>query len=664
MGNSISSKTEIKATHYSKQEDTYSASLFEGNIKKKNDYKFYYDIIDSIGHGSFGSVFKGKEIKTNELRAIKIIDLNKIKESILIENMTEDIDTQLNNHIKGFFQEFKNMELCSKNNINSVKCFEYFCDTKNFVIIMELCDKNLSTLLAEKIKNNKGKAFTLEEIFEITKQLNNGFKIMKENKIIHRDLKLENILIKYDDKLKKSFTLKIADYGISKRLDSLSKNYVNSKVGTFIYSAPEVLEGKQYNYKCDLWSIGIILYRLIFGRSPFLGVTEIALINNIKNFDNNSLKSTGNKDLDDLIKKLLEKNPEKRLTWEQYLNHQFFKGIKIDIPEKIEKTLLNSLSNIKITEKLIKEGFFLKTKINKKEFNLIVICSEVIAEDYLERKETINVFFEDNSKDKITIKLDETQRFIKVFEEPIYIILIEILETDNVPKDKYLYPDLEYKKGYDIYDKLWLTGYSGFELKNSKYGVFPGKIESINDILFEYSLNENICIEGSPICSRDTGLIIGINLGLNIKTKKGYGFFLGYILDALNFYVINGKDKKKSENRNKIYYLTQNEQSVTKLCNKCGEIYFSLLEFNRQGDGKEVSMWAISGRSGIKKVKEGISIISGSIYTGPNEDFYTRIDHYDDESLEEIDKNNCIMMGCDGKLLNIKLEKPFPRLLD
>ena len=75
-------------------------------------------------------------------------------------------------------------------------------------------------------------------------------------------------------------------------------------------------------------------------------------------------------------------------------------------------------------------------------------------------------------------------------------------------------------------------------------------------------------------------------------------------------------------------------------------------------------MWAISGRSGIKKVKEGISIISGAIYTGPNKDYYTRIDHYDDESLEEIDKNNCIMMGCDGKLLNIKLERPFPRLFD
>jgi serine/threonine protein kinase len=85
-----------------------------------------------------------------------------------------------------------------------VKCYEYFNNKENFVIIMELCDKNLSKLLAEKIINNKEEIFNINEILEILKQLNNTFKIMKENKIINRDLKLENILIKYDDKEKKN----------------------------------------------------------------------------------------------------------------------------------------------------------------------------------------------------------------------------------------------------------------------------------------------------------------------------------------------------------------------------------------------------------------------------------------------------------------------------
>ena len=91
-----------------------------------------------------------------------------------------------------------------------------FKKKNNFVIIMELCDCNLSQLL---LKNNGG--FNEKEIYEIMKQLNNAFKVMKEKNIIHRNLKPENILIKYEDNNK--YIIKLSDYGSSKRLDSLSK---------------------------------------------------------------------------------------------------------------------------------------------------------------------------------------------------------------------------------------------------------------------------------------------------------------------------------------------------------------------------------------------------------------------------------------------------------
>ena len=78
------------------------------------------------------------------------------------------------------------------------------------------------------------------------KQLNNTFKIMKENKIIHRDLKLENILIKYNNN---KYIMKLTDYGSSKRLNSLSKICYTKNVGTAIYMAPEILNEKDYNYK-------------------------------------------------------------------------------------------------------------------------------------------------------------------------------------------------------------------------------------------------------------------------------------------------------------------------------------------------------------------------------------------------------------------------------
>ena len=74
-------------------------------------------------------------------------------------------------------------------NNNSVKCYEYFNNEDNFVIIMELCDKNLLEILLKRIRERR-EGFNSEEIFDIMKQLNNTFRIMKEKSIIHRNLKL------------------------------------------------------------------------------------------------------------------------------------------------------------------------------------------------------------------------------------------------------------------------------------------------------------------------------------------------------------------------------------------------------------------------------------------------------------------------------------------
>lgn len=113
------------------------------------------------------------------------------------------------------------------------------------------------------------KKLDIKEIFYIMMQLNKAFKVMKKNNIIHRDLKLENILIKYNDKEKNSYTVKLADYGCSKKVESLTKDNLVSQKGTLQYMSPQILQNKEYTYKCDLWSIGIILYKLYFNKFPF-----------------------------------------------------------------------------------------------------------------------------------------------------------------------------------------------------------------------------------------------------------------------------------------------------------------------------------------------------------------------------------------------------------
>ena len=280
----------------------------------------------------------------------------------------------------GFETEFKNMKICSLNNENSVKCYEYFNNEYNFTIIMELCDKNLSKVLAERIKKN-GKGFNSEEILGILNQLNNVFKTMKENEIIHRDLKLENILIKYKDKEhKKKYIIKLRDYDSSLRLSSITRYYFYSNKETLMYIASEILKGKEHDYKCDLWSIGIIIYKLYFCKFPYSGKKEI-----------DELNEADKKELDNLIKNLLEKDPSKRLSWNQYFSHPFFEikyRNKINLINECDydgyknifgkKFVENNKDNIELLINGIKSELIIKYKLKKGKNNIEIIIKNKI----------------------------------------------------------------------------------------------------------------------------------------------------------------------------------------------------------------------------------------------------------------------------------------------
>ena len=167
--------------------------------RSKMNYKDYYEIITKIGKGSYGTVFKAKEKETNQIRDIKVIDINHyiddIKNTYNEATITEEMKIKLDKFVNNIKMEIKNK--CENDNINSVKIYEYFENEKEIAIVMELCDSNIREILKE-----KEKGFIPKEICEIITQLNNSFKKMKENQIVHRDIKLDNILIKFYEKAK------------------------------------------------------------------------------------------------------------------------------------------------------------------------------------------------------------------------------------------------------------------------------------------------------------------------------------------------------------------------------------------------------------------------------------------------------------------------------
>ena len=266
----------------------WTCSYIENSYKKSKPNE-NYEIKKEFGKGGFGNIFLAYDKYEKREVVIKKIDKNKIKEEI-------------------FKREIKTMKEIKCD--YSVEIYDYYFDNNYYYIVMEKCDGDLYNLLENK------KKFSESEIKTIFLQLNIALKKMYSKRIIHRDLKPENIFIKYISSNKTDFIVKLGDFGLSREYQQrqFSTNNINP-----IYTAPEIqmarCEGKNYDpIKCDLWSIGLIIYKLKFYDIPYYAFFGGKIPNK---FDN--------KNLNDLVEKLIVVEPEKRINWEDYFNHPFFR---------------------------------------------------------------------------------------------------------------------------------------------------------------------------------------------------------------------------------------------------------------------------------------------------------------------------------------------------
>jgi calcium-dependent protein kinase len=210
-----------------------------------------------------------------------------------------------------------------------LKIVDFYSTLKKYYIITEYCPEG--ELFNEIIKVGK---FDEGQSAFIINQLLKAIAYCHKNNIIHRDIKPENIMITNREK-NGCLQVKLIDFGTAKIFEKGHQE--NKYVGSSYYMAPEIIKRK-YDEKCDLWSIGVILYILLTGRPPFDGNDDDEILENVKKgvYDNSSypfpLLSVHAKDL---ISKLLQYDPKKRYSAEQAIEHPWFKTAEFKKKDKV-----------------------------------------------------------------------------------------------------------------------------------------------------------------------------------------------------------------------------------------------------------------------------------------------------------------------------------------
>ena len=428
----------------------------------KKDFRDYYEIENQIGNTEFVVVYRGKNKRNNELRAIKVLDYKRIKDDFRRKNL-KDIKEEFNKYYNDFYNEINLMKILnSTENKNVVKFYEYFHKDNEISIIMELCDYNLLNIL----DNKSIKSFNSQEIYYILKQLNNSLALMKERKIIHRSINLENILIKYTDSSKRDYIVKLKLTEVSILSKDLSENLnFDKKKANIKYISPEILKGEKYNEKCDLWSLGISIYTLYFGNPPFDGGGESEILKNIENI----AKKTDSDSLDKLIQGLLKPDPEKRLNWDDYLNHEFFnqsiledfrkyyeiekeigttkfatvyKGKKKDTKELIGIKIFEKIRIEKYYQRVFKQLTFNYMKYFYNEINNTKKLENNYNENILkiyqlfDNKNEISIIMELCDCSLLTLKIEKEEKQLHFNNEEIFNILSQLNNSFTIMNEK------------------------------------------------------------------------------------------------------------------------------------------------------------------------------------------------------------------------------------
>ena len=290
--------------------DKTKPTILFAKITNNRIIKNYKITTPPLGQGKYCQVLLIKSLKNpNDLHALKVTYKHKITGNFEKKTLNQAHEAKVGMELENDF---------------IVKAYEFFDDDKAFYLICELC--NGPTLLAfinEHIRT--GKILAEKDAAEIFRQLLEAVKHIHELKLAHRDIKLENIIFYTDEE--NDLHIKLADFGICCQFkDDEERSF--EKCGTPNYLAPEVLDRCGHNYRCDLWSLGVVLYVILGYKFPIKASMDKDQKFNITDAsysfdDNNRFKQVSSEAIIQ-IKQQLQIDPNDRITCEEALKSPWF----------------------------------------------------------------------------------------------------------------------------------------------------------------------------------------------------------------------------------------------------------------------------------------------------------------------------------------------------
>ena len=344
-------------------------------------------LIKGLGKGAFGEVYLTSKQGSQEKFATKKID----KKYAQNPKAKKYIDN-----------EIKILKEIDHKNI--IKLYDVKENSQNYYLVMEYCNGGgLSDCLDYHIKQNR-RPFSEEVVQYLMRQIVDGIKYLHGKHILHRDIKLDNILVKFDseeDKLKRNMMkakVKIIDFGFARYLDP--KQLAFSTLGSPINMEPGILRklnkmenSRDYGYdeKADIWSLGTICYEMLIGKCTFDANSMKELIGKVEK-GNYLLPTSLSKESASFLNGMLQYDPKKRLNAEQLANHKFLVKDYKDLTKM-------DLSNVN------KHIYGTNLKINSR------------------KNESIWVIFEENeeSLNSIPSEMDDIEKPIVKKPEPVPI---------------------------------------------------------------------------------------------------------------------------------------------------------------------------------------------------------------------------------------------------